>query len=270
MFGFNRIIFGFVAAGLLWSNPLWAPDRRTPDPNQCQDYQLPEDIQVKVVTFTSDQDGSTIYQICLEGDSSIIDSLYSNAADLEGLSSSSTENCFDATSELVASEASLVVGLKVAGSKCFGRIQYPLAQALTASHSTDTVTDDTGKSEDKGPANDIDRDGVVNSKDNCPDKYNPSQLDTDNDGAGDACDTKSATNSCQTNLALLGATDCSACAGGDDPTASIGPLKATSGDTSCLPTKPKTDSNPSPPLPDINNEPLNFADGGGCSLIPRP
>ena len=35
---------------------------------------------------------------------------------------------------------------------------------------------------------DDDKDGVVNSEDNCPQVYNPNQEDTDNDGLGDACD----------------------------------------------------------------------------------
>jgi VCBS repeat protein/thrombospondin type 3 repeat protein len=34
---------------------------------------------------------------------------------------------------------------------------------------------------------DLDLDGVLNSADNCPTRYNPSQVDTDRDGAGDAC-----------------------------------------------------------------------------------
>lgn len=35
---------------------------------------------------------------------------------------------------------------------------------------------------------DRDRDGVADHKDNCPDKYNPSQYDSDGDGIGDICD----------------------------------------------------------------------------------
>ena len=35
---------------------------------------------------------------------------------------------------------------------------------------------------------DDDNDGVLNENDNCPDDYNPSQLDTDDNGIGDACD----------------------------------------------------------------------------------
>ncbi len=36
---------------------------------------------------------------------------------------------------------------------------------------------------------DLDGDGVVDVLDNCPDKINPDQLDTDEDAVGDACDT---------------------------------------------------------------------------------
>lgn len=36
--------------------------------------------------------------------------------------------------------------------------------------------------------NDIDNDGIPNVADNCPDVYNPSQQNSDNDGFGDACD----------------------------------------------------------------------------------
>ncbi len=48
-----------------------------------------------------------------------------------------------------------------------------------------------GRIEDPGAPscfNDNDCDGVINANDNCPDKYNPSQMDTDNDGLGDACE----------------------------------------------------------------------------------
>ena len=36
--------------------------------------------------------------------------------------------------------------------------------------------------------NDDDRDGVSNDVDNCPNHYNPSQLDTDSDNQGNVCD----------------------------------------------------------------------------------
>lgn len=38
------------------------------------------------------------------------------------------------------------------------------------------------------PVFDDDRDGVVNSHDNCPDRVNPDQTDSDSDGLGDVCD----------------------------------------------------------------------------------
>lgn len=37
------------------------------------------------------------------------------------------------------------------------------------------------------PATDADRDGVVDTSDNCPDVPNPDQADTNGDGIGDAC-----------------------------------------------------------------------------------
>src|SRR4029453_6492913 len=38
------------------------------------------------------------------------------------------------------------------------------------------------------PGQDYDGDGVTAAADNCPNVHNPSQLDSDNDGYGDACD----------------------------------------------------------------------------------
>lgn len=45
-----------------------------------------------------------------------------------------------------------------------------------------------GLSTNDNGMSDSDNDGVANSKDNCENKYNPNQKDTDNDGDGDACD----------------------------------------------------------------------------------
>lgn len=39
-----------------------------------------------------------------------------------------------------------------------------------------------------GDSNDVDGDGIPNTTDNCPDKYNPNQEDMDQDGMGDLCD----------------------------------------------------------------------------------
>ena len=41
---------------------------------------------------------------------------------------------------------------------------------------------------DLPPSNDRDNDRILDSQDNCPIAYNPNQLDSDNDGVGDACD----------------------------------------------------------------------------------
>ena len=38
------------------------------------------------------------------------------------------------------------------------------------------------------PAVDADKDGVIDSEDNCPNRDNPAQTDTDSDGVGDVCD----------------------------------------------------------------------------------
>ncbi len=42
--------------------------------------------------------------------------------------------------------------------------------------------------ENPGGTTDTDKDGILDDADNCPNKSNPSQIDTDTDGEGDACD----------------------------------------------------------------------------------
>ena len=70
---------------------------------------------------------------------------------------------------------------------------YSLVQGHSILRSTDGL--DTDRSEDWSFSTGVtdgdrdgDRDGVVDSRDNCPDAYNPDQADLDLDGMGDACD----------------------------------------------------------------------------------
>ncbi len=52
----------------------------------------------------------------------------------------------------------------------------------------DTDDDGLGNACDDENGLDLDEDGVANAEDNCPDTPNPGQLDSDNDGLGNACD----------------------------------------------------------------------------------
>ena len=70
---------------------------------------------------------------------------------------------------------------------------YDLVQGHSILRSTDGL--DTDRSQDwsfstgvPGGDRDGDGDAVVDSRDNCPDAYNPGQADLDLDGTGDACD----------------------------------------------------------------------------------
>jgi hypothetical protein len=60
--------------------------------------------------------------------------------------------------------------------------------------------------QDCGPCNtsqDQDSDGVPDSQDNCPTNYNPSQVDCDGDGIGNACDSFNATQGPATSTTLI-------------------------------------------------------------------
>ena len=52
----------------------------------------------------------------------------------------------------------------------------------------DGMVDDQGPTVMFAPGSDDDGDGTRDQDDNCPDVPNPDQLDTDDDGIGDACD----------------------------------------------------------------------------------
>jgi len=62
-----------------------------------------------------------------------------------------------------------------------------LATSALAEEWAPSLPNDTGD-EELPPSFDIDHDGVADGLDNCPNDYNPSQADSDNDGKGDACD----------------------------------------------------------------------------------
>ncbi|MDY6789488.1 MAG: hypothetical protein SVV03_06020 [Candidatus Nanohaloarchaea archaeon] len=54
----------------------------------------------------------------------------------------------------------------------------------------ETKADEVEKEKKEEGIQDADSDGVADSKDNCPQKYNPEQRDKDGDGIGDRCDSE--------------------------------------------------------------------------------
>ena len=60
--------------------------------------------------------------------------------------------------------------------------------AVANADQADTDNDGAGNACDSTPNGDTDADGIDNLADNCPVDVNTNQADTDNDGAGDACD----------------------------------------------------------------------------------
>jgi subtilisin family serine protease len=64
---------------------------------------------------------------------------------------------------------------------------YAIKSASFAGNPSEATVNANGCDPDP-PNSDSDADGVLNTQDNCPSAYNPTQTDSDHDGAGDACD----------------------------------------------------------------------------------
>ena len=88
------------------------------------------------------------------------------------LSLSAVFGCNDLTN-LDDPSSQKAIGTELAGSSSAGE--------------NGTVVDGTKNSENSKSVDDIDGDSIPDDKDNCPTVYNPDQVDTDQDGIGDAC-----------------------------------------------------------------------------------
>src|SRR5262245_9084972 len=72
--------------------------------------------------------------------------------------------------------------------------QNPNCDTATLNGSSQSQEGDGGNGNAPGNGHDNDGDGRPARWDNCPDVYNPNQVDTDDDGLGDSCDHADDTN----------------------------------------------------------------------------
>ncbi|MBI4238969.1 MAG: thrombospondin type 3 repeat-containing protein [Deltaproteobacteria bacterium] len=200
-----------VALGTLVPNRAFAPNRRPFEHmgEGCENYTLPESVQL-VATGTASCDGITKIDLCIEGATAAA-RLYGNTAMMTAEISSNTDSVCYAMAPLdgpLDEQDTLAFALKLEGSECFGKAEVDLSQAvIEPATGCPSGTSSSGSSGGGTTSNaDLDADGIANAADNCPDAFNPSQLDRDGDRIGDACDFQSGA-SCA-NVALLDSSCC--------------------------------------------------------------